>query len=126
MATTQPLAGVYVGGTASEPAFLSIANWLGHTPDFAMTFLNHNSWTDFDASVPFALSQWSNHEKLIVSVPLIPYGADLGTGSTGAYNAHYLAAAKQLAAYDPNLTIRVGWEMNGDGWFPWSAVHDPQ
>jgi hypothetical protein len=124
---SQPLLGVYVGNGApgGEPDFLATAQWLGRTPDFAMIFLNHNSWGDFDASVPWALSQWTGHEKLLVSVPLIPYGADLATAATGAYNSHYLAAAQKLAAYDPNMTLRVGWEMNGEGWWPWSASGNP-
>ncbi|MDB5407058.1 MAG: hypothetical protein JWL84_1970, partial [Rhodospirillales bacterium] len=123
----QTLLGVYVGNTApaDEQAFNAIATWLGHKPDFATIFLNHNSWSEFDSSVSWALSQWPAHEKLMISVPLIPNGATLATAATGAYDSHYLAAAQKIAAYDPNATIRVGWEMNGDGWWPWSAASDP-
>jgi hypothetical protein len=63
---SQTLIGVYVGNTApaDEQAFDAIADWLGHKPDFATIFLNHNSWSDFDSSVSWALSQWPAHEKL--------------------------------------------------------------
>src|SRR5476651_190556 len=124
---SQPLLGVYVGNSApaDEQAFNAIAQWLGHKPDFATIFLNQNSWSEFDSSVQWALDQWPAHEKLMISVPLIPVGATLAAAATGAYDAHYLAAAQKIAAYDPNSIIRVGWEMNGGGWWPWSAAADP-
>src|SRR5689334_3297999 len=90
-----------------------------------MVFLDQSSWAAFDSSVPWVVSQWTNHEKLLVSVPLITAGADLNSAAAGAYDAHWLAAAKTLAAYDPNMTVRVGWEMNGAGWWPWSGVSNP-
>lgn len=124
---SQPLLGVYVGNSApaDEQAFNAIAQWLGHKPDFATIFFNHNSWSEFDSSVQWALDQWPAHEKLLISMPLIPNGAMLGAAGSGAYDQHYLAAAQKIAAYDPNATVRVGWEMNGDGWWPWSAAKDP-
>jgi hypothetical protein len=122
-----PLLGAYVGAAApgNEQALHTMEQSLGHKLDYAVTFLNHNSWSDFDSSASWALSQWPSNEKLLISVPLIPNGADLGTAATGAYNQHYLHAAQQIAAHDPNAIIRVGWEMNGDHWFPWAAADNP-
>src|SRR5690242_20172042 len=122
-----PMLGAYVGNSfpADEAALRDVGSIIGHQPDYALIFLNHNSWSEFDSSVGWALSQWPSHEKLVVSVPLIPRGANLDTAASGGYNQHYLAAAQKLAAYDPNMIVRVGWEMNGDGWWPWSAVHNP-
>jgi Glycosyl hydrolase family 26 len=121
------LLGAYVGGAApgNEQRLAEMTHWLGHAPDYAVAFLNQNSWKDFDSSVSWVLGQWPNHEKLLISVPLIPNGADLGTAASGAYNGHYLAAAETIAAYDPDAVIRVGWEMNGD-WFPWKASANPE
>jgi Ca2+-binding RTX toxin-like protein len=124
---TQPLLGAYVGHPAGgdEQSFLAIAGWLGRTPDLAMIFLNQSSWSAFDSSVQWSLDQWKGQEKLVVSVPLITDGADLATAATGAYDAHWLAAAQKIAAYDPSTIIRVGWEMNGNSWMPWSAASNP-
>ena len=118
--------GAYVGQNApgNEASLHAMEQWLGRPVDYAVTFLNHNSWSEFDSSAGWATSQWPGHEKLLFSVPLIPNGADLGTAATGAYNEHYLEAAQKIAAYDPNAIIRVGWEMNGD-WFPWHASANP-
>jgi hypothetical protein len=108
--TTTPdhaLLGAYVGSAApeNEHRLDAMAQWLGREPDYAVTFLNQNSWKDFDSSVSWVLGQWPNHEKLLISVPLIPNGADLGTAASGAYNEHYLEAAQKIAAYDPNAVI---------------------
>jgi hypothetical protein len=122
-----PLLGAYVGNSypADEAALREVGALIGRQPDYALIFLNHDSWSAFDSSVSWALSQWPSHGKLIVSMPLIPWGANLDTAASGGYNQHYLAAAQKLAAYDPNMVVRVGWEMNGAGWWPWSAVNDP-
>jgi hypothetical protein len=124
---SNPLLGAYVGSVApgNEQSLHTMEQWLGHPVDYAVTFLNQNSWSEFDSSAGWFSSQWPGHEKLLISVPLIPNGADLGTAATGAYNQHYLEAAEKIAAYDPNATIRVGWEMNGD-WMPWKAAGNPQ
>jgi hypothetical protein len=120
------LLGAYVGQNApdNEQTLHGMEQLLGRPVDYAVSFLNHNSWSEFDSSAGWVTGQWSGHEKLLFSVPLITNDADLGTAATGAYNDHYLVAAQKIAAYDPSATIRVGWEMNGD-WFPWHASANP-
>jgi hypothetical protein len=124
---TSPLLGAYVGqnNPENEQKLQAMEDWLDRPVDYAVIFLNHSSWDAFDDSVSWGLSQWPSHEKLLVSVPLITEGADLASADAGAYNQHYLDAARHIAAYDPAATIRVGWEMNGD-WFPWQAAANPE
>jgi len=124
---SQPLLGAFVGNSApvNEENLAAMEQWLGRELDYAVIFLNHDSWEAFDSSVRWSLDQWPNHEKLLIAVPLTVTGTTLHDVASGAYDQHYLEAAQQIAAYDPNAIIRIGWEMNGD-WFPWSAASDPQ
>jgi hypothetical protein len=118
--------GAFVGGNApgNEQTLHDLATALGHPVDYAVAFLNHTSWDAFDKSVPYTLSQWPASEKLLVSVPLTVEGTDLATVASGAEDRHFVAAAKAIAAHDPNAIIRPGWEMNLDI-FPWAAAHNP-
>jgi hypothetical protein len=124
---TSPLLGAYVGqeNPSNVQNLEAMEGWLGREVDYAVTFLNHSNWNEFDKSVSWGLGQWPNHEELLVSVPLIVDGANLETAAQGSYNNHYREAAEKIAAYDPDATIRVGWEMNGD-WFPWKASENPE
>ena len=124
---SQPLLGAYFGNTApaDEQSLAGMEQWLGRKVDYALVFLNQSSWSGFDSSVQWTLDQWPQHEKLLISVPLIPSGDTLHNAATGADDQHYIQAAQKIAAYDPNAIIRIGWEMNGD-WYPWSAASDPQ
>jgi hypothetical protein len=125
--SSQPLLGAYFGNTAPavEQSLAGMEQWLGREVDYALIFLNQSSWSGFDSSVQWALDQWPHHEKLLISVPLIPDGADLRSAAAGADDQHYRQAAQKIAAYDPNAVIRIGWEMNGD-WYSWSAAPNPQ
>jgi hypothetical protein len=122
-----PLLGAFVGNTypATEALWGDLGDVIGRQPDYAHIFLNHNSWPEFASSVQWALNQWPSHPELIVSVPLIPHGANLSAAASGAYNGWWREAAQKLAAYDRDMIIRTGWEMNGDGWWPWSGVGNP-
>ena len=44
---------------------------------------------------------------------------DMAVAATGGYDALYLAMAKTLAGAGNKMTVRIGWEMNGN-WYPWS------
>ncbi|HEY0522699.1 MAG TPA: carbohydrate-binding domain-containing protein [Stellaceae bacterium] len=122
----QPLLGAFVGGVApaDEQNLAAMEQWLGRKLDYVVTFLNHDSWDAFDSSVQWNLDQWTNHEKLLISVPLTVTGTSLHDVASGAYDQHFVEAAQKIAAYDPNAVIRPGWEMNGN-WFPWSAGASP-
>ncbi|MBN1998024.1 glycosidase [candidate division KSB1 bacterium] len=119
----KPLLGVYVGNTPSDVG--TFETWLGRPVDGILGYTGHASWQDYDGSVGWAAGLWRDQQrKIFWSVPLIPKEASLEMAAKGAYNSHYLAAAKNLANFrqqDSVLYIRTGWEFNGD-WFPWSAI----
>lgn len=84
------------------------------------------NWSDWQTSLSWQASRFKGLTSDIEwSVPLIPQGATLSAASSGSYDSHYTALAKQFVSLWPNdkqIYIRVGWEFNGNGWFPWSAV----
>jgi Ca2+-binding RTX toxin-like protein len=116
--------GAYVG---NDPADLAtFESWLGKKVDNLLFYFNQSSWSAFDSSIDWAIDLWKgvSPEKMIWSVPLVVEGATLEAAATGAYDAHYLKAARALLAANAGSTgpihIRTGWEFNGD-WFPWAA-----
>jgi hypothetical protein len=119
--------GAYVGQNSPEnqERLQHMEQDLGRPLDYTVVFLNHSSWSEFEKSAPWGISQWDEQQELLFSVPLITEGADLGAAAWGAYNDHYREVAEAIAAHDPGATIRVGWEMNGD-WFPWRASDNPE
>jgi hypothetical protein len=119
--------GAYVGQVApgNQAALDDLSTKLGDPVDYAVTFLDQRSWDAFEKSASWTSSQWAPDQKLLYSVPLTVEGTSLADVASGAKNGHFHAAAEAIAADDPNATIRIGWESNGD-WFPWAASHDPQ
>jgi len=62
--------------------------------------------------------------KINWSIGLIPWGASLEEAGRGAYNDKYVELARNMVALYPdedNIHVRVGWEFNFEGLFPWSA-----
>jgi hypothetical protein len=58
--------------------------------------------------------------NLEVAVPLWPEDGNLGTAAAGGYNQQWQAMASMISARFPKAYIRLGWEMNLNGW-PHSA-----
>jgi hypothetical protein len=118
----KPAVGVYVGN--KPPDVSAFEGWLGRPVDAVLAYTGDKSWADYDGSVPWAVALWSGLDRSAMwSVPLIPRGASLELAASGAYNAHYRRAARQLAAFRPQdrtVYVRTAWEWNGD-WFPWSV-----
>lgn len=119
--------GVYVGNTPSDVT--TFENWLGHPVDAVLGYTGRASWQDFEGSANWAAGLWSGTDRPILwSVPLIVDGTTLEQAATGAFNDHYLAAAKSIAATRPGdseIYIRTGWEFNAQ-WFPWGAIGKEQ
>ncbi len=129
------LLGVFLGdvGESQTEAF---ENALGRRVDISEVFAGGNDWQYMDSSNPgvagsvvWLLSNWPAERKLQVSIDLLPVRGKNGeytlkAAAAGAYDDHYRHAAELLAARDPNMIIRTGWEMNGD-WMAWSACSDP-
>ena len=100
-------------------------SWLGKNLDAIQLVGGYADWNDWLNSPSWIASQLSNFQGDIKwSIGLIPWGASLSDAGTGAYDDKYVALAKNMLANAGNesqIYLRVGWEMNGDGWFPWSA-----
>lgn len=69
---------------------------------------------------PFDL-QWPGDRKLILSHALIGYGWDMNDSASGFYDADYQQAVDNLLPWkDRILSVRIGWEFNASGGYPWS------
>lgn len=114
--------GIFVGNDPND--LKSFEDWLGQPVDRILAFTGEANWADYDGSIGWAIDLWKASDKPILwSIPLIPVGATLQEAATGAYNAHYKAAALALAQTRPGDTaiyVRTGWEFNGD-WMNWAA-----
>lgn len=114
-------------GSSEISAFES---WRSRPADVVQTFAAGSTWSDIELP-SWLTSGWSGtgyQGRLLVSIPMLPSSdssVSLSAGATGAYNAHWVAAAQHLvAAGEGDAVIRPGWELNG-GWFLWSAKNDP-
>lgn len=114
--------GVYGGNSPS--GVTAFESWLGKPVDHVLAYFNHSSWTEFDSSAKWVSGLWgATGHSMVWSVPLIATGSTLKAAGTGAYNDHYLKAARELLAAQPgsgDIVVRTGWEFNGS-WFPWAA-----
>ena len=115
---------VYVGNTTA--GLNQFQSWLGRGVDTLELQGGAASWSDWKSSLSWQASLFRPMSvDILWSVPLIPKGATLDAAATGAYDANYKALAQQFLNLWPNdqqIYLRVGWEFNGTGWFPWSAV----
>jgi len=108
-------------------AFAKALAWSGGAVTAVTVFVGQRSWSDFEGGAAYEVNLWrSRPETKFWSIPLIVKGAKLSDAGAGAYNSHYAATARMLAAASPEgpIFVRTGWEFNG-GWMPWSAIHDP-
>lgn len=105
-------------------------NWFGRSLDAISIAGGHDGWSDWKTSLD-SLSGVFGHtgKDVLWSVPLIPSGANLASAADGDYDSHYRELAKTFvenAGNDSQIYIRLGWEFNGDDYFPWSAVGKSQ
>lgn len=118
---------VYIGNNLQD--IRDAEHWLGRDLDAIQIFIGSASWADWLGSMPWVAGVLRNTEiDVLWSLPLIPTGASLEAAAAGKYNVEYRAQAKQLLEHYPNdaqIYVRVGWEFNGKGWTPWSAVGKP-
>ncbi|TCP34100.1 glycosyl hydrolase [Sphingomonas sp. BK235] len=101
------------------------AVWLNNKLDAIQLVGGFGSWWDFNESPKWIAQQVAGADLDIKwSIGLIPWGATLENAAKGQYNDKYLGLAKDMVAMaggDDKIYVRLGWEMNGNGWFPWSA-----
>lgn len=138
-AATTPVGGTNTAtsGTPRESIFVgnvpadvnAFQSWLGRGVDEIELHGDHSSWDALMSCFSWQAGLFRPLGIDIVwSVPLIPQGATLDAAATGAYDAKYKAIAQQFVnqwPYDQQIMLRVGWEFNGKGYFPWSAVGKP-
>jgi hypothetical protein len=99
-----------------------VEGWLGRPVDVAGATITTTAWI---SSGTFTQTH-GNNPLLEASFPLLSiFGEsndlnDMAAAASGAYDATYTAMAKALAASpNPLLSVRIGWEFNGN-WYPWS------
>lgn len=107
-----------------------VINWFGQAPDSIQLHGGSRNWDDWFGSIDYA-GRAMNGSMIdeMWSIPLIPYGANLGSAASGSYDANYKAMAEKLLEFSGDqdrIHIRLGWEFNGAGWFPHSAVGQPE
>lgn len=109
----------------NESYVTDMQSWLGKDLDAIQLVGGYANWDDWLYSPSWIAGQLSDFQGDIKwSIGLIPWGASLADAGTGSYDDKYLALAKSMlasAGSDDQIYIRLGWEFNGDGWFPWSA-----
>lgn len=121
------LTSVYNGNSVQD--YLDAKNWLGSGLGAIQLHTGTVNWADWLSCVKWQGELFAGQDVPILwSIPLIPYGATLGTAAKGGYDANYLAMAQQLIANagdTDQIMVRVGWEFNGKGWNSSSAVGQP-
>lgn len=114
-----------VVATGNDPADARrFEQWLGRPVDGVQLHNGSAGWEDWSGSVGWLIDVWSRQPRRIFwSIQLLPEGATLAEGAAGAYDPHYAAAARALAASQPAgpIFVRTGWEFNGD-WMAWAAA----
>jgi hypothetical protein len=123
------------GGVAS---LHSLESWLGRDTHYVMTFTDYTGGSAFESSIwgetvnTGGYQTIANRTNFVESVPLT---LGLGFGATTAQRAAALAATAAgrndaafrvgaqyiKAANFAGVTIRLGWEFDGN-WMPWSAA----
>jgi len=100
--------------------------WLHRSADAIQLFGGRADWSDWKNSLDWMATLFNSAPiDIMWSVPLIPLGASLEAAAQGDYNQRYSELAQQFIGHygsTKKINIRLGWEFNGKGWTPWSAV----
>jgi Ca2+-binding RTX toxin-like protein len=114
--------GAYVGNSAA--AVGSMEQWLGKPLDYVAVHTGRASWDDWEGSIGWQIGNFKDVDATLRwSIPMFANGGTLAAGAAGDYDAHYVSAAKKLAAAfagEEHIIVRVGEEFNGS-WMPWAA-----
>jgi hypothetical protein len=115
------MVGIKTNSVPTGPAKLE--GWLGRPMDLAGTTITTMSY--IGSGTPYTTASGA-HPLLECSFPLLSiFGesnglSDMAQAASGAYDATYEAMAQALAAWpNPLLSVRIGWELNGN-WYKWS------
>ncbi len=125
-------------GYGSAARLKSLESWLGRETHYVVQFTDYTSGSAFESSVwgqtanGGAFQTIANRTNFIESVPLtlgLGFGAStaqraaaLSATASGRNDAAFRNGAKYIkAANFAGVTIRLGWEFDGN-WMPWSAA----
>jgi hypothetical protein len=127
LAQGRTLSGVTMRGVSAVQAF---GSWRNLPVAAVNDYTNTDNWANIvDVNRENLAQTWSGlpNTHHIWSLPLVPLGggSSIQSGANGAYDSYWATLGRNFVADgDPNATIRIGWELNGD-WFPWNAQKDP-
>jgi hypothetical protein len=115
------MVGIKTNGVPTGPA--EVEAWLGRPLDVAGTTITTTSYIGSGTPYTDALGAYP---LLEVSFPLLSiFGEsndldDMAQAASGAYDSTYTEMAGALAGWkNPLLSVRIGWEFNGN-WYKWS------
>lgn len=103
--------------------------WVGRPMDYIIQGAPGDTWAHI-TNINWWIGQWAGHpvsyrDRLVLALCILPEkdsSATLAIGATGAYNPYWRDVAEKLvAAGHGSITLRLGWEMNGN-WYRWSAI----
>ena len=113
--------GIKTNSVPTGPA--KVESWLGRPMDLAGTTITTTSY--IGSGTPYTTASGA-HPLLECSFPLLSiFGesndlSDMSKAAGGSYDATYEAMAEALASWaNPLLSVRIGWELNGN-WYKWS------
>jgi hypothetical protein len=128
------LDGTYTG--AANPSGLAAFDAAtGSSSQIASDYLPSNSgWSGMDGAggtLSWLTRAWAGSGyTLSLGVPIIPTNSSgaaegsLATGATGAYNGYFVTLAQTLvAAGESNAFLRLGWEFDYVGGYPWTVAN---
>jgi hypothetical protein len=109
-------------GASNVAGIDQFESWTGRPAYRVLDFLADDDWSKISAPWWWA-DNWAAspyRDRMVYSVPiLVDTGGTLAEGAGGAYNDHYASLARVLVARgQANVTLRLGWEFNGD-WYRW-------
>lgn len=115
------MVGIKTNGVPTGPA--KVEAWLGRPIDVAGTTITTTSY--IGSGTPYTTASGA-YPLLEVSFPLLSIFSesnaldDMAKAAAGDYDATYTQMAAALAAWkNPLLSVRIGWEFNGN-WYAWS------
>jgi hypothetical protein len=113
--------GIKTNSAPTGPA--KVEGWLGRPMDLAGTTITTTSY--IGSGTPYTTASGA-HPLLECSFPLLSiFGesnnlSDMSKAASGSYDSTYEAMAVALASWaNPLLSVRIGWELNGN-WYNWS------
>jgi hypothetical protein len=132
--TSAPYMGTYgwglsATGSSGVDRNRFMADWLYRSGLWIEDFTATDTWDNIACPswITAPAAKWlakNPNGKYVLTVGMMPGGATLTAGASGAYNSYFQTAANRLVAAGlaDNTIIRLGHEFNG-GWYAWHVRH---